>query len=90
MSPDELRAQLWKLPTSERCAMLALSIIEDDPGSPAAELGLIRTAFEMGRRHTDHVRRMLAGNLRLNAARLERERVPRPVIEATGDARRVI
>lgn len=87
MSPSELRKHLWRLPASERCAMLALSIVEENPGSPAAELGLIRTVFEMGKRHAPHVRNILAGNLRLNASKLER--VPSATIEAS-DARAII
>ena len=90
MSPSELRKHLWRLPASERCAMLTLSLVEEDPSSPAAELGLIRAAFKMGMRHVPHVRNMLAGNMRLNAHRLEQDRVPNATSIEANDVRAII
>jgi hypothetical protein len=80
MSPEELRIELWRLPVSDRMAMLVLSCIEDDPGALGGVLNIVRKVVSaMGKRLAPHQRAVLAGNLRLTAARLER--YPRQEIE---------
>jgi hypothetical protein len=79
MSPEELRDHLWKLPPGERAAMLVLSCVEADPNAVGAALNIVGAVSAMGKRLAPYQRAVLAGNLRLTAARLER--YPRQEIE---------
>jgi hypothetical protein len=90
MSPEELREHLWKLPPDERAAMLILSVVELDQNALGAVLNIVGVASVMGARLAPHQRSVLAGNLRLNAHKLERDRFPRATFAANGNVRRAI
>ena len=76
MSPETLRDELWRLKPDERAAMLILSLVEQDKDALAAVLNLVGTASVLGQRLAPHLRDVIAGNFRLQTARLERDRFP--------------
>jgi hypothetical protein len=77
------------LPADERVAMLILSCVELDSNALAQTLNVVGVAGVMGQHLGPRERSVLAGNMRLNAHRLEQDRVTHQV-EVNGNVRRAI
>ncbi|MGY2905238.1 hypothetical protein [Bradyrhizobium sp. URHC0002] len=72
MTQDDLRAAMWSMPHSERCAMLSISILKDKKNDPAlAVRNIIKFATDLAKQLNTHDRYRIAETMRDWADELE-------------------